>query len=88
MREEDRRGGSGKINTEGFSKPLGWGEQQALAMQAKNRRVSEGDPNEVRERQAAAAVDMTLKAPRAVAGEPKTGSSADLTRPPDPRGGR
>jgi hypothetical protein len=31
----------GKIDSSGRG-PLGWGEQQALAMQAKNRRLSDG----------------------------------------------
>jgi hypothetical protein len=63
MRDEDVRGGSNLISRDGRG-PLSFGEQQALAMQSKNRRLSEGDPNEVRQRQAAAAVDTAMKAPR------------------------
>jgi hypothetical protein len=65
--EEYRGGGTNLISRDGRG-PLSWGEKQALAMQAKNRRVSEGEPNEVRQRQAARTVDGALKQPRRTSG--------------------
>jgi hypothetical protein len=61
--EEYRGGGTNLISRDGRGK-LSWGEKQALAMQAKNQRTSAGEPNEVRQRQAARAVDAALRQPR------------------------
>jgi hypothetical protein len=62
-RAEEYRGGGNLISRDGRG-PLSYGEQQALAMQAKNQRVSEGTHAEVEQRQAAKPVDTALKAPR------------------------
>jgi hypothetical protein len=51
MRDEDYRRGSGSNLISAESRgPLGWGEKQALAMQAKNRRLSDGNKPEDDER--------------------------------------
>jgi hypothetical protein len=64
MREDQRGNSSNLISREGRG-PLSYGEQQALAQQSKNQRMSAGEPNEVRQRQAAGAVGMDKKiAPR------------------------
>jgi hypothetical protein len=59
-RSEELRGGADKISAEGRGK-LNGPERALLAQQAENRRVSDGEPNEVRARQAAAAEDMAKK---------------------------
>jgi hypothetical protein len=48
----------------GLSRPLSFGEQQALAMQEKNRASAAGSHAQVEARQAAPAVDTAAKAPR------------------------
>jgi hypothetical protein len=47
MRDEDYRGGSNKISAEGLSRPLSYGEKQAIAMQHKNRATDGMPPGEV-----------------------------------------
>jgi hypothetical protein len=65
MRDEDHRpDGAGNLISKEGRGPLGWGEKQALAMQAKNQRLSEGPAPDVVQRQGPTAVDSELKAPR------------------------
>jgi hypothetical protein len=66
MRLEDHRpdGGGNLISKQGLSRPLSYGEQKCLEMQAKNQRLSEGLAPDVVQRQGPIAVDTTLKAPR------------------------
>jgi hypothetical protein len=58
MRDEDHRpDGAGNLLSKQGRGPLGWGEKQALAMQHKNRRLSEGLAPDVVQRQGPVAVD-------------------------------
>jgi hypothetical protein len=86
---EDLRGGSNLISRDGRG-PLSLGARRALERQhAIQREVAGVTPGEFEARNLERiAVDRALKAPRVVVGEPKTGSPADMTRPPDPRSGR
>ena len=66
MREEDNRGGSNKISAEGLSKPLSFGEREAIAMQHRNRATDGQTPGQVEERnlRAISTTSNGLKVPR------------------------
>jgi hypothetical protein len=55
----------GEIDTEGFSKPLGWGERRAIEQQHRNRADAGKTPGEVAEANLRRiTTDLALKTPR------------------------